>query len=667
MLATALAGLLAATTPTDGTIAFVAREPAGIEAIATDGTGRHALAPGEGLYHPAWSPGGEQLAYTGGAGELRIVRSDGTGATALDVGGVIVSRPAWSPDGTRIAFTGHRGGNVDLYVAYLEATTRVDRLSDDDVVDAGPTWSPDGSRIAFTRDGALWTITATGGDRRVLDEGPGAATPAWSPDGSRIAYSRDGELLLIPATGGEPVRVRSGARDPAWSPDGTRLAYTDSGVHIVDVASGATRQLVGQDASDPAWSRPPAAAAPFPPPAPDAPPARPPAARRHTGLLAFVSDRDGDEEIFTMNPGGGDLRQLTHNRVVDLDPAWSPVDPNRIAFSRGGSILVMNARGDDVQRLTSGAVDRHPAWSPTGAFIAFTRIPAGRPSEIWLMRTDGRDARRLTPPGQAAYREPAWSASGELIATERIDLSLQLPRDTPDGEDLFAAYGALHYGLGMCTFIVAAPALPRCRDGAVLERSPAWHPNESRLFYVDGSRGYATTILGYVVGDASAEFADGRRLYRDPRRRYDDRVMYGCGALDDLALAPDGATATFVVIDKTLESPHRRIYVDAIGGVSSCNPLTRGASDSFQPSWQTLPTPLPRDRSGRLGKRTNVTVTRRGRQIRIVNRNRFPVTVRAGRLERRVPPRGTRVIGFRKRVRVRGSLGAWRTVSVRDR
>jgi hypothetical protein len=87
MLATVLAG----------TIAFVSHHPAGIEAVAPDGSGRRTIVAGEGRYHPAWAPGGQRLAYTAGAGELRI--ADDSGDTVLDLGELIPSRPAWSRTG----------------------------------------------------------------------------------------------------------------------------------------------------------------------------------------------------------------------------------------------------------------------------------------------------------------------------------------------------------------------------------------------------------------------------------------------------------------------------------------------------------------------------------------------------------------------------------------
>ena len=40
--------------------------------------------------------------------------------------------------------------------------------------------------------------------------------------------------------------------------------------------------------------------------------------------IAFVSDRDGNQEIYVMDADGKDQRRLTKNRVDDYSPSWSP-------------------------------------------------------------------------------------------------------------------------------------------------------------------------------------------------------------------------------------------------------------------------------------------------------------------------------------------------------
>ena len=105
----------------------------------------------------------------------------------------------------------------------------------------------------------------------------------------------------------------------------------------------------------------PAALAPAPPPPPPS----------GSGRVAFVSNRDGNSEIYVMNADGTGLTRLTNDPAVDAYPAWSP-DGNRIAFtsSRDGhyNIYVMNADGTGVTQLTTSASSygsQAPAWCGT--------------------------------------------------------------------------------------------------------------------------------------------------------------------------------------------------------------------------------------------------------------------------------------------------------------
>lgn len=137
------------------------------------------------------------------------------------------------------------------------------------------------------------------------------------------------------------------------------------------------------------------------------------------GTLAFVSERDGNSEIYVVNVDGTGLLRLTHDPGLDVDPAWSP-DGKRIAFAsdRAGSwdIYVMDADGSNVVRRTQSGLNSSPAWSPDGKKIAFSSQRAGQWS-VYVMTVDG-DWANPTPVGfdRGWNTHPAWSADGERIA-----------------------------------------------------------------------------------------------------------------------------------------------------------------------------------------------------------------------------------------------------------
>jgi len=95
-----------------------------------------------------------------------------------------------------------------------------------------------------------------------------------------------------------------------------------------------------------------------------------------TGQIAFVSNRDGNSEIYLVNADGSDLMNLTNDSAEDFDPAWSP-NGRQLAFisNRNGVdnlYLLEDVDNNLVKSLTSfenRVAD--PVWSPDGNRIAF--------------------------------------------------------------------------------------------------------------------------------------------------------------------------------------------------------------------------------------------------------------------------------------------------------
>ncbi len=126
-----------------------------------------------------------------------------------------------------------------------------------------------------------------------------------------------------------------------------------------------------------------------------------------------------DTEIFTIGVDGRDLTRLTENTVMDLYPAWSP-NGSTVAFLtwRGADldIYTMNADGSDQQLLfDSGNHDADIHWQDD-------RITFTSGSRIWLMASDGSDARSLTDPPRAGEWGDAVLPFGDYD-----------PRISPDG------------------------------------------------------------------------------------------------------------------------------------------------------------------------------------------------------------------------------------------
>jgi hypothetical protein len=151
------------------------------------------------------------------------------------------------------------------------------------------------------------------------------------------------------------------------------------------------------------------------------PPSTPTPTSIPSARIAFVSERDGNPEIYVMNVDGSGLTRLTNNPAGDYAPAWSP-DGSKIAFHSDRDdnldIYVMNADGTSQSRLTNNpGNDEWPAWSPDGSKIAFSSERGGN-EEVYLISADGTGETNLTN-NPAQDSDPAWSPDLTALPARR--------------------------------------------------------------------------------------------------------------------------------------------------------------------------------------------------------------------------------------------------------
>lgn len=148
--------------------------------------------------------------------------------------------------------------------------------------------------------------------------------------------------------------------------------------------------------------------------------AGPPSARAvQNGRLACEGVRDGNSDVYTVNPDGTRLTWLTDHEDRDGDPSWSR-DGRRLAFESvrelGSEVYTMSADGRGVRMVTrnGSAEDRSTSWSPDGRRIVFHSGRDGN-FEVYSMRSDGTDQRNLTN-NDASDALPVLSPDGKRIA-----------------------------------------------------------------------------------------------------------------------------------------------------------------------------------------------------------------------------------------------------------
>lgn len=125
----------------------------------------------------------------------------------------------WSPDGRRFVVTAPtRQSAGNLFVVKADGSGRR-RLTRTPWTDFAAGWSRDGRKILFTR-----FVARSSGDVMVVDVGSGRARKladgfagSWSPDGTRILYTWSHELYVMNADGSQQRRFAPlRANDPDW-------------------------------------------------------------------------------------------------------------------------------------------------------------------------------------------------------------------------------------------------------------------------------------------------------------------------------------------------------------------------------------------------------------------------------------------------------------------
>ena len=142
---------------------------------------------------------------------------------------------------------------------------------------------------------------------------------------------------------------------------------------------------------------------------------RSPAFSPDGSYLLFISDRDGDFEIYRMALDGSGQEKITDNQIDDRAPSFSP-DGNQIIFvsqwDDHHGIYVMNADGGKARQLFNQGDSWAPIFSPDGDSIAFYSNAQGE-YEVYVMRADGSEVRRLTDDNGASH--PSFSPDGTSL------------------------------------------------------------------------------------------------------------------------------------------------------------------------------------------------------------------------------------------------------------
>lgn len=263
---------------------------------------------------------------------VSAIMQDEQGASAGRASGV-----QWSSDRTDIVLA-REGGVIDALSpgrAVVTATAPWGKNAKADVFVTGDLL------LSSNRSGSfgIYQLRVTGSMalQPLLGDTATNIQAALSPDRTRIAFSsnRNGnfDIYLVDSDGKNLRRLTTDPRnegDPAWTPDGQRVVYTatrGTGSQIAIMSLDGSEVVLTSTAGG---NHSPAVST--------------------DGTIAFVSGRDGNQEIYAMGLDGGYSRRVTRTSVRESSPKFFRNGDLAYAVERGGG-----SKGSRIMRMALGS------------------------------------------------------------------------------------------------------------------------------------------------------------------------------------------------------------------------------------------------------------------------------------------------------------------------
>jgi dipeptidyl aminopeptidase/acylaminoacyl peptidase len=324
-----------------------------------------------------------------------------------------------------------------------------------------PVFSPDGNFVAYESEGDIWSVNVhTGAAKRLTTNVASDRSAAWSPDGQSIAFisSRWGRpAIYVMDARGEKEGLRritaegtAGAL-PTWSPDGTFILFTATRgesfysreIYRVSAAGGGTIARITPD--DGARNN-------LPTFSPDG------------RLVAYISDRSGYLNIWTMKPDGTDQHQLTrveqdqdypeNDYLETVGLHWSP-DGTRLLYftNRFGNLdlMAVTVATGAAEAIETADGEHHPVGWKDNHTVVYVYENYSTPPDLFVKPLAGA-ARQVTFSNHVSYAPENFdqleSVSWKSMDGVMIHGYFRYPSNMSPGERLPAIVMSHTYNVG---------------------------------------------------------------------------------------------------------------------------------------------------------------------------------------------------------------------------
>lgn len=267
-------------------------------------------------------------------------------------------------------------------------------------------------RIAFTCQ--VFKVTAynqiciinadgTGFRRLTTDNTRQHYYPSVAPDGKSVIYAAFREpniyeIYEMDIVTGSLIQLTDrlgNVNGPEISPDGKSIVFklstpTSNELWLMDRDGSNQRRIPNASGWDPTWSP-------------------------HGNYILFASDAQGGVQLYRIRPNGSDLQKISSLPAIRGRSDWSPDAQFIVTYSGqpwNRDVYIMNADGSNARMLSpTGGNSQGPSISPDGQWVAFTsyfdKYGDDHGCEIYVMRVDGTDVRRITDNDYCDY-QPRW-------------------------------------------------------------------------------------------------------------------------------------------------------------------------------------------------------------------------------------------------------------------
>jgi Tol biopolymer transport system component/C-terminal processing protease CtpA/Prc len=542
---------------------------------AGGGSARQITRHSDSDYPMDWSPDGSKILFYGRRGDkfqLYTIDVATSVVKTITNDDAQVRYASFSPDGKTVAYnragnTGvwyrpvYRGSaNMEIYAKSL-ADGKLTRISDYEGMDQWPLFAPDGKRVFYVTDRLtpgtpnIVAASASGGKPTLVTKHKAEEViwPSMARNGSLIGYVHQGDLWTVKPAGGESTKLTiyapsddkinnvtrlaltNGAQELEVSPDGRTLALVVRGeIWTIPAQSGGdARRLTTNPAHDHdvLWSK-------------------------DGKQIAFVSDRNGNFDVVTLNKETREVKQLTNDPNDEESLKYSP-DGKMLSFIRNGSqggIYVMPADasgpprrvaeslGNNVdQQFNPGVGISAHAWSPDGKWIAFARRDAISTQDVWVVPVaeGGKPVNVTYTPGTNG--DPEWTADGKflLFTSSRAGIpDLYSVRLVPEPESAAAAAPQSGPAAGTGPRPTTAPEVKidfediEDRAKRITTQGVAAYeltPDGRAAVFIGNAGGSIEYFMVPVTGGSAQRLTQGGEGTSSPRFGNDPNVFYAIG------------------------------------------------------------------------------------------------------------------------------------------